>query len=347
MKFLLVFMLVFTAAFCEEKPANGTAMQKWAKEITAGAQIPTDKFLAFYLNKDEPKKVIFSQNVDRISVNYEGEGFRDIPSQNLMAYWVGEFNFDADVEKMVLGDYGWSTLVIAVDGTDVLGGMSSNKKRPLTYKFSKGKHKIEAWFLNDAHSSGLFVDFKDVVPFYRQKDAVAKIATDRDYDVWLGAVYESAQMDNKVKVVLEKSQKPLVLLLSSYRAVEWEISNPQNNEILATLVFNPISRAEGGKNVLYVEDYRYSEAVDGLKCQCISGKVFHCEGSEIYDMNERVLGVFGKGLSGFAGKHGANSLNLPSIAITPKEIEASKSRLAAVEADRKKCESTPMDDVFR
>ena len=79
-------------------------MQKWAKEITADAQIPQDKFLAFYLNKDEPKKVVFSENVDRISVNYEGNSFHEIPSPNLMAYRVVEPTFDADVVKMVLGD---------------------------------------------------------------------------------------------------------------------------------------------------------------------------------------------------------------------------------------------------
>ena len=100
MRFLIILVLAF-AAFAQE-----SNMQKWAKEITADAQIPQDKFLAFYLNKDEPKKVIFSENVDRISVNYEGNSFHEIPSPNLMAYWVGEFNFDADVEKMVLGDYG-------------------------------------------------------------------------------------------------------------------------------------------------------------------------------------------------------------------------------------------------
>ena len=64
MRFLIILVLAF-AAFAQE-----SNMQKWAKEITADAQIPQDKFLAFYLNKDEPKKVIFSENVDRISVNY-------------------------------------------------------------------------------------------------------------------------------------------------------------------------------------------------------------------------------------------------------------------------------------
>ena len=345
MKFLIVFMLVFTAAFCEES-AQGSAMQKWAQEIAAGAQIPQDKFLAFYLDKREPKKVVFSQNTGRIGVNYDNDGFHDIASQNLMAYWVGEFNFDADVEKMVLSDYGWSTLVIAVDGVDILGGAASDQKRPLIYKFSKGKHKIEAWFLNNAHSSELFVDFKDVVPFYRQSDAAAKIEAG-DYELWLGAVYESSQMENRVKVVLEKSQKPVVLLLSSYRAVSWEISNPQNNKILATVVFNPISSVEGGNNVLYVEDYRYGESVEGLKCSCSSERIFNCEGSEIYDTNKLVSGVFGKDLSAFSGKHAAASLSLPGTTITPKTLQDSKARLSSVEAERKKCESTPIDDVFR
>ena len=45
MRFLIILVLAF-AAFAQE-----SNMQKWAKEITADAQIPQDKFLAFYLNK--------------------------------------------------------------------------------------------------------------------------------------------------------------------------------------------------------------------------------------------------------------------------------------------------------
>jgi hypothetical protein len=64
-------------------------------------------------------------------------------------------------------------------------------------------------------------------------------------------------------------------------------------------------------------------------------------------MNGRVNGIFGRGLGAFAGKHAVNSLDLPGLVITPKILDESKARLLSVEADRKKCESTPMDDVFR
>ena len=64
MKILRVFLLAFCVFLA---CANANDIQKWASEITAGKQIPTNKFLAFYLNKDDPKTVVFSETVKNIN----------------------------------------------------------------------------------------------------------------------------------------------------------------------------------------------------------------------------------------------------------------------------------------
>ena len=67
MKILRVFLLAFCVFLA---CANANDTQKWASEITAGKQIPADKFLAFYLNKDDPKTVVFSETVENINLNF-------------------------------------------------------------------------------------------------------------------------------------------------------------------------------------------------------------------------------------------------------------------------------------
>ena len=66
MKILRMLLLAFCIFFAV---ANANDAQKWASEITAGKQIPTGKFLAFYLNKDDSKNVVFSETVENINLN--------------------------------------------------------------------------------------------------------------------------------------------------------------------------------------------------------------------------------------------------------------------------------------
>ena len=56
MKILRMLLLAFCIFFTV---ANANDAQKWASEITAGKQIPTGKFLAFYLNKEFKKRSFF------------------------------------------------------------------------------------------------------------------------------------------------------------------------------------------------------------------------------------------------------------------------------------------------
>lgn len=78
------------------------------------------EFLAFYLSKDDPKNVVFSETVESVNLNFAYDEFHKIPSQNFIAYWVGNFDFKQDVQKMILTDFSWANLRISVDGEQIL-----------------------------------------------------------------------------------------------------------------------------------------------------------------------------------------------------------------------------------
>ena len=343
MKILRMLLLAFCIFFAV---ANANDAQKWASEITAGKQIPTGKFLAFYLSKDDPKNVVFSETVENINLNFAYDEFHKIPSQNFIAYWVGNFDFKQDAQQMILADFSWANLRIAVDGEQIFDSENAGSKA-LVHKFNKGRHKIEVWFVNNWHTTSLLVDFKDEPKFHKQSEVVAKLKGQK-FDIWLAAVYESGAQDNKIRVTLEKARKPLVVMLSSYRAVRWEVSNPHGNKILAALVFNPRSSINLKENVYFMDDYGYDEDTE-IKCYCVNGGAdFHCEGGDINSKNDRVRKDFGQNLGGFSGSYGAITLNLPSILIDESVLAKDAEAKKRIEAEREKCQkSGKINDTFK
>ena len=343
MKFLRTLFLAFCVFLAY---ANANDAQKWASEITAGKQIPTGKFLAFYLNKDDSKNVVFSETVEKINLNFAYDDFHKIPSEKFIAYWVGNFDFKQDVQKMILADFSWANLRISVDGEQIYDSENARDK-VITHKFSKGRHKIEVWFVNSWHTTDILVDFKDELKFYKQSEIAAKLK-DQNFDIWLAAVYESGARDSKINVTLEKAQKPLVIMLSSYGAVRWGVSNPHDNKILAVLVFNPKSSIDLKENLYFMEDYGYNKDTE-IKCDCINGGAdFHCNGGDISSKNERVKKEFGQNLGGFSGSYSPTAINLPSILIDESVLTKDAEAKKRIETDREKClKSGKINDVFK
>ncbi len=189
------------------------------------------------------------------------------------------------------------------------------------------------------------MDFKDEPNFYKQSEVAAKLKG-QNFDIWLAAIYESDVNDNKVVVALEKSKKPLVVMLSSYRAVRWEVSNPHNNKILAVLVFNPISSINLKENVYLVN--RVYDDNTKIRCDCVGGgSDFHCDGGDISSKNELIKKDFGQNLSGFSGSHDAIMINLPSTLVDESVFAKDAELKKQIEIDREKClKGGKINDIF-
>jgi hypothetical protein len=246
---------------------------------------------------------------------------------------------------MILADFSQANLRIAVDGEQIFDSENAGGKA-LMHKFNKGRHKIEVWFVNDWHTTSLLVDFKDEPKFHKQSEVITKLKGQK-FDIWLAAVYESGAQDNKVVVTLDKSQKPLVVMLSSYRAVRWEVSNPHGNKILAALVYNPISSINLNKNVYFMDERIYDEDM-GIRCHCNGGAHFHCKGGDINSKNDLIKKDFGQNLGGFSGLYSPTAINLPSVLIDESVLAKGAEAKKRIEAEREKCrKSGKINDAFK
>ena len=87
-----------------------------------------------------------------------------------------------------------------------------------------------------------------------------KLPSHQYAEYWLVSAYEAKKSSGQIDVVLEKSSKPVVLLLQSYEVVDWKIHNPHGNKIEAVVVgkaIGPGSSVEGDiqNNEIYFINY--------------------------------------------------------------------------------------------
>lgn len=131
----------------------------WWHYLNQENDIPTWEFKAFYINTNDPKKVIKSENVKNISISDSWNKFYGINSQDFWAYYVWYFNYDKDEIVKIQYDTSWSEMKIYIDWEQINPDNSSWWK-DIFYNFKKWKHKIEVEYINNWHTVKYKVIFK-------------------------------------------------------------------------------------------------------------------------------------------------------------------------------------------
>ena len=329
---IFTFLMIFCAGIFAQ---NLTDLQEWAKEI-ATQDVPMNKFRAYYLDKTAPKNVVASEVVDNITLNYAYADFHNIASQNFISYYVGNFEFKESVVKAFYLDISKAHAIVAVDD-EIIIDTGARKKNNIV-KLEKGRHKIEFWYINEWHTTSVYLDMKDLANTYQNEKVFADMLTEQDYEIYIASVYEGDER-NSVKVFFaEKSQKPILLILNSHRATRWNIE-PNGNEILGAVTWVANS-VEGVKNIYYVNerlDYNYKANFD-TNCKCINGVMPHCDGKLLTDDIDTVLKNYGKKPSAHVGEYQPKApLVAPGVKITDENEARARKRALEIEEQMKKC----------
>lgn len=103
------------------KAARDTAPKEpgvntWGVSMKVRKDAPKGRFKAFYYNTNDPTKVVASEEVDQVSVNYVWDKFHAIKSENFGAYWVGAFEFKQRRQMMFQIALSRSRVKIVVNG---------------------------------------------------------------------------------------------------------------------------------------------------------------------------------------------------------------------------------------
>lgn len=316
----------------------------WGKALNPKGVVPKNKFKAFYINTNRPKEVVSTEEVDAIVIRYVWDQFHKIKSQDFGAYWVGNIYFKKDEERAISVSLSWSKARIIIDGMVVYDG-GSNKE--FTYHFTKGWHKIEVEYVNNWHTVDFSVGIEPKVKKYKKAELAKLFAKPQYKDAQLlyVTVYESKDKEGKLVLLPKKINRPVILVLNSYDAVNWVLpSNPHKNiKAIVYTSLHPGSKVSGAGTkgiVQYAVEGRLSGYAMKKKCICVNGgALFNCSGAYGSDVIANLERTFGKKVFGFNSKYATAALRIPSKLLDAKTKAQFAQNKADVIKAKKECEA--------
>jgi len=324
------------------KTAGGypKANSTWGEKLNPTGRVPDRGFSAYYIDTNNPGKVIAHEAVDSITINYIYDDFHGIDSKNFGAYWVGYVNTPEQETRRIAISQGWSKARIMIDGAVVYTGDSDEE---LLLSFEPGKHLVEVEYVNNWHTTEFSVGFLEDIEKLSFKEIKTRLEKEISggYDLFYAGLCESSSKDLSVGLTIEKHDRPVVLVLSSYSAVMWKLSNPFKTEIKAIVYgsYSPGTQISGdidSSTMVLFSAKSIGSYNETPNCSCTAGH-FHCEGkSMLFTINE-LAHISDYRLRGFAGKYSATALRVPQTMVNDQTVQELKAKDIEIERLREAC----------
>jgi len=137
----------------------------------------------------------------------------------------------------------------------------------------------------------------------------------KNYNLYYAGLYESSDRLLVTKLNIPKNEKPIVLIISSYSPISWDLIGDGASNVKYVLI-NSYSKGSSvlsnDKNIkIYnVKDLPHEYTILPNCTKDPRGSVY-CENKGLADFNNSIKKIFGKNIDGVSGKYNANSLNVP------------------------------------
>ncbi len=324
-------------ATAEGKPPVG-----WGAQLNPTGQIPDQGFLAIYIDRRDPYRVVFKETVASIAIKYAWDEFHGIDSPDFAGYWVGRLKFDTATIKDIAVSQSWARSRIFIDGK--LIGTQARDGASIRHEFSAGEHVIEVEYINNWHTVEFKVTLQDPVPVLTRAEIAAEFARAgaSDADLYYVGLYESGSRDTSVSVTLPETGRSIVLWLDSYEAIDWNVIS--TDKVAAVVV----SAFTEGSRVIGVQPERMFRmkgwmGVHSETRRCSCRTMFHCEDKyDMADVAAAAKAMTGRPLTGYAASYAATNVSMTLY------DTAAAARIAAAEArtlaDAKACQERATPD---
>lgn len=315
----------------------------WGRRLNPTGVIPDRGFRAIYFNRDNPGQVVFQEDVDSIAIKYAWADFHQINSQNFAAYWVGRRSFDTATTRQFSVSQSWARSRVLIDGDIVFD--ENSRSETFTHAFAPGEHVIEVEYINNWHTVEFKVTIGDVIDPLTETALAAYLEArnPRPAHLYYVGLYESGRRDTSVDVMLPPSRAPAILWLTSYEAIDWNISSLPRGSTVIISSYSPGSRARGpGVGQVVHVQRAWSIHSETRRCSCSPGG-FHCEDEQdLEDVAQRLRAVTGVELSGYAMAYSAPAVAVRSYGggVARRILEQRE----ALEAARRQCMRTNNPD---
>ncbi|MDD2828119.1 MAG: hypothetical protein PHW18_00940 [Sulfuricurvum sp.] len=335
------------------KHEKSQKIETWGKHLNPLGTMPRNRFKAFYINTKEPNKVIATEEVPKVSINYPWDQFHGIKSEDFGGYWVGDYYYPEETTMEISLEQSWAKSRVIIDGRVVYEGGNSTS---FPYTFKKGSNKIEVEYVNNWHTTGFMLTIKPKEKKYNRDDLqfALKSKVSANAKILYAGVYESSQKDQNIILKLAAHKEPVILVLSSYSGVNWIVENPNKVKIEAIVysAYNPGTEISGNLPStvpLLAFDGQLGSYSMSEQCDC-HGAMFHCEGSNGLDIIRNIEVVIGKTMFGYSGKYSTDAILLPQTVVTKEHLEKLRDDRLKIEQQRAACrkETNPeFDKIFQ
>ena len=317
----------------EEQVAYPLVESTWGNNLNPENQVPRNQWQAFYFSTEDPSTVVESETVDRLSVNF-GRSKSGIDAETFAAYWVGDWEFEAETVWELSLAQGWSSTRLIIDNQLVYEGDSSHKT---TYVFTPGVHRVEVEYINGWHTVGFSFVMGEPVNRVPKEQVLDWLYNEglSAYPLAVASTYESNRSDTRIPLEFAPENEPVVLVLNSYEGVEWGLDEaPEWLKGVVVGSYEKNTRVSGlpeGIPLLYLADFLNVPYRLQPDCNDFAGHA-HCEHTGIVAADKELEPLFGKTLSYFTGAYNTPGLKVPNKAVTPQlrqNIESSYLRWKA------------------
>lgn len=299
--------------------------------------IPINSFITYYSNIETETDAVYSEVTNEINLKTNGK-FQKINSNLINTYWIGYIKVKKNEKRTISISQNSSKIKMLIDNEEVFNGSNSKE---LNVSLKKGLHKIEIKFFSISSTIRLNINLdenkkheiygKKLVNFFNK---VAHI----DYEPVVVSINESNRDDYKIDIYLKKFSKPIVLFLSSYESVEWNIFNPENNKIFAIVYSSGyISSVFGDiKNTLLIKSNIKFPPKIKKKSSC-HNHVFNISGSNIYEVQKKIYEITSKNLTNFTGDYRSSEIIVPMLIVDDKLINETKKNMNDIQNKLEEC----------
>ena len=300
---------------------------------------------SFY-DTEFPTRAVASGTDRVIALAKHQNAAQNIEPSNLGAFWEGFISSSLYREtRSFTIDQGAENARIILDGRSIYdGGEAATTKH---VQLDPGRYRLKVEYIG----AGSNVDFELQMtseeltietPLIRQRMAKEGLA---DHNVYHVAVYNAPSRILTLNVDLKKSDGPVVLVLSSYEAIDWVINNLHGAEIRA-IVYGASEYGQSGSSLAgditdVAIQIHSAGSIGGYrskqKCGCNAG-YYHCNVNDVGDKVTAIADISNGTLRGYTEEYSASALTLPRVILNDEDRFEAETRLLRRAEAKFQCE---------
>ncbi len=278
----------------EKNPFYEKGDLPWSK-ILHVKDVPKNIFRAYYMDATNPTKVIYSETVQSVTLNFDREKFHGIDANHFSGLWVGDFYFNERSTRVFNISLSWAQFNLIVDGKSLYKGSHS---KIIEHIFEKGVHRVEVEYNSNYWHVGFLFNMQEKM---RQLTAVDVSHFDKNLKVFVVGAYSSSGKNNEINLFVKKYTKPCVLVLNSYEPVKWNILHARSVKAVIFNSYSPGSSVVSDNSETEIYADKRIPYVSRVIPYCYDKPMSHCENKYAFtEVTHYIQKIFGKRADGFS-----------------------------------------------